>query len=252
MVAQWYFARDGAKSGPFSAAQLKELAASGRIRPQDPVWKEGMGRRVPAAKVGNLFPDRPTKAPPAVSGGQATAEGCPKPPQAERLPPQPPVLVPDTTLPPCPPAAPMTPLAARLAMPEELDVAPGEDITWRPGVPATPAKPANSQRPVGQAGRPPKAPGEAAGLVSESESAPGDRGTGPQRQGGRKRRVLGVKGAVILSQDGQVVRYRKRCVKCGQVDTSVATALIRHGITRADFYCPKCRKTHPVEIHGTG
>jgi hypothetical protein len=132
-------------------------------------------------------------------------------------------------------------------MPEELDVAPGEDITGRPAVPAVPAKPAGSQRPGGQAGRPP-----AADIASENESAPGGHNAGPQRQEASKRRVLSVKGGVIMGQDGQVVRYRKKCVKCGHVDTSVATALIRYGLTRADFYCPKCRKTQPVEIHGTG
>jgi hypothetical protein len=100
-------------------------------------------------------------------------------------------------------------------MPEELDVAPGEDIAWKP-------------------------PGSSA-----PESPPG-----PQEAA--KRRVLGLTGGVITSQDGQVVRYRKKCLKCGYMDTNVATALIRYGTARADFYCPKCRKSQPVRIEGTG
>jgi hypothetical protein len=131
-------------------------------------------------------------------------------------------------------------------MSEELDVAPGEDITWMPAVSAAPAKPATSPRPEGRAGEPSTALGESA----EKEPVPGGHGAGPQRPEAPKRQVLGLTGGVVVSQDGQVLRYRKKCLKCGYVDTGVATALIRHGTTRADFRCPKCRKTQPVEIRG--
>lgn len=65
----------------------------------------------------------------------------------------------------------------------------------------------------------------------------------------RQRRVLSIKGGAVVSQDGGVVRYRKACLKCGHGDNSVTTAPIQCGTTRAHFFCPKCRKNQPVEIH---
>ena len=56
MLEQYYVARNNKRVGPFSAAQLRQLAADGRLRPTDTVWKEGMDRPVPAAKVKSLFP----------------------------------------------------------------------------------------------------------------------------------------------------------------------------------------------------
>jgi len=61
---------------------------------------------------------------------------------------------------------------------------------------------------------------------------------------------VAVKGAVVISQDGQVVQYRKKCIKCGQEDSSKHRMPIRNGVTRASFFCPKCRKLSPVEIQG--
>jgi hypothetical protein len=50
--------RDGKWFGPFSTTQLRALAAAGRLRPTDAVWKEGMVQAVLATKVKNLFPSR--------------------------------------------------------------------------------------------------------------------------------------------------------------------------------------------------
>src|SRR5438132_32286 len=58
MADQWFYDR---RFGPFSAAQLKELAARGRLEPTDMVWKEGMGKGVPAARVRHLFPEIPVE-----------------------------------------------------------------------------------------------------------------------------------------------------------------------------------------------
>src|SRR5438874_1164657 len=58
MAEQWYFERDDKRFGPFSTAQLKELAALGKLQPKDTVWKEGIGKGMPAGKVKNLFPTR--------------------------------------------------------------------------------------------------------------------------------------------------------------------------------------------------
>src|SRR4029077_16118594 len=71
MAAHWYFATEQEKLGPFSSAQLKELAVVGRLSPTHTVWKEGVEKGVLAAKVKNLFP-APQGEPPAAVPGQAT------------------------------------------------------------------------------------------------------------------------------------------------------------------------------------
>jgi hypothetical protein len=72
----------------------------------------------------------------------------------------------------------------------------------------------------------------------------------PPRQEVRKRRVVTIKGGTLVSQDGVNMRFRKICVKCNHPDTSVATTQIPLGNTRINFFCPRCRKNHPVEIQG--
>jgi hypothetical protein len=62
MAENWYFAREGKRFGPFSAPQLKKLAATADLRPQDTVWKEGMKKGVLAAKVRHLFLKIPAQA----------------------------------------------------------------------------------------------------------------------------------------------------------------------------------------------
>jgi hypothetical protein len=52
----WYYARGEVEKGPLSTAQIKALAAAGRIRPDDFVWKEGMDNWVPAGEVQELHP----------------------------------------------------------------------------------------------------------------------------------------------------------------------------------------------------
>jgi hypothetical protein len=61
-----------------------------------------------------------------------------------------------------------------------------------------------------------------------------------------------IRGAIVVSQDGTSVQYRKKCTKCGHEDASKNRMPIRNGITRVTFFCPKCRKMMPVEIQGTG
>jgi hypothetical protein len=56
MSDNWYYATDEKKLGPFSSAQLKELAGAGQLLPSHTVWKEGIEKGVLAAKVKNLFP----------------------------------------------------------------------------------------------------------------------------------------------------------------------------------------------------
>ena len=167
MATQWYFEREARRFGPYLAAQLRELAANGELRPQDFVWKEGMEKGVLASRVGNLFAG-PAAGVPLAEGAAPAAE--------EREP----ALVKAETPP------------ARVEVPEAVKAPPPLPV--------------------------------------------------------RKPRVLSIRGGVIQSQDGTVVRYRKTCPKCGHSDNSITSAPIQCGTTRTNFFCPKCRKNHPVEI----
>lgn len=54
-MAQWYYSRRGQqRSGPCSVEQLKQLVARGELDGQDLIWREGLPRWVPIAKVAEL------------------------------------------------------------------------------------------------------------------------------------------------------------------------------------------------------
>ena len=57
MAQEWYYMLDGEQRGPVSAAELKHLAAAGKLRPDDKVRKGGMDRWVTASQINGLFPD---------------------------------------------------------------------------------------------------------------------------------------------------------------------------------------------------
>ena len=48
-----------------SNSELKALAESGRLKPTDNVWKEGLAEWIPASKVKGLFPPSPPPLPPS-------------------------------------------------------------------------------------------------------------------------------------------------------------------------------------------
>ena len=56
MSDAWYYVHEGQEIGPVTSRQLKQLAASGSLRPADEVRREGMASTVPAGKIKNLFP----------------------------------------------------------------------------------------------------------------------------------------------------------------------------------------------------
>ncbi len=58
----WYYARGESEQGPISSAQIKALAATGALRKNDLVWKEGMDNWLPASDVDELFPNAKKKA----------------------------------------------------------------------------------------------------------------------------------------------------------------------------------------------
>jgi len=58
-MSQWYYSKDNQQQGPVSPEQLKQLAVSGQLQPNDLVWKEGMSQRVEGRKIKGLFPVAP-------------------------------------------------------------------------------------------------------------------------------------------------------------------------------------------------
>lgn|GEM_PF-1154024 len=64
MATQWHYTKAGEQHGPVTAAELKELAKSGELSPEDLVWKEGMSEWKPARSVNGLLSTRTVPLPP--------------------------------------------------------------------------------------------------------------------------------------------------------------------------------------------
>jgi hypothetical protein len=64
MANHWYFQWNDNRLGPFTTAELRELARLGRLQPTDMVWKEGIEKGALATKVKGLFAILPAKADP--------------------------------------------------------------------------------------------------------------------------------------------------------------------------------------------
>jgi hypothetical protein len=78
-MAQWYCNSNGQQSGPMETAELKQLAASGRLQPGDLVWREGMAQWAAASTVKGLLPESgeiPLAAAPAVAGADYQCSTC--------------------------------------------------------------------------------------------------------------------------------------------------------------------------------
>lgn len=78
MAAEWYIEHDGKQHGPFTGAQLKELAASGRLPRTARVQRGVDGKAVVAEKVKGLFAESDTKdrpVPPPPSAGPSSPSG---------------------------------------------------------------------------------------------------------------------------------------------------------------------------------
>jgi len=67
MAQEWYYAQGDRKVGPISEAELKALAATGKLSADDLVWKDGMADWQPAGRLKGL----PFKhgSPPPIPGG---------------------------------------------------------------------------------------------------------------------------------------------------------------------------------------
>lgn len=64
----------------------------------------------------------------------------------------------------------------------------------------------------------------------------------------RMKRAVVECGAVIVSQDGERVRFRKKCVRCGFEESTNSVMRLMPGVNRQLFFCPKCRKQVGVSI----
>lgn len=56
-MSNWHYARGGEKDGPITMEQLKELATTGQLSPDDLVWREDMKDWRKASTVKGLFPE---------------------------------------------------------------------------------------------------------------------------------------------------------------------------------------------------
>lgn len=72
MDQQWYYSQNGQKHGPISSAELKQLAAAGKLQPTDLIWKEGMAKWAAARSVKGLFPAEAPSTPAAPAAATAS------------------------------------------------------------------------------------------------------------------------------------------------------------------------------------
>jgi len=73
MAQQWFYSKGDQKIGPVSSTELQSLAKSGKLSPNDFVWKEGVPSGLPANKVKGLFPDAPLAMPLSPMHGNETS-----------------------------------------------------------------------------------------------------------------------------------------------------------------------------------
>ena len=67
----WYYAKNDQQLGPVSPAELKQLAATHLLLPEDLIWRDGMEAWAPAARVKGLFPE-PREIPSNQNGGRSS------------------------------------------------------------------------------------------------------------------------------------------------------------------------------------
>jgi hypothetical protein len=74
-TASWFYSENGRQAGPVTAEALRQMASSGRVGPQDLVWREGMAHWTPAYATPELAASLPVPAaswppaPPPLPGG---------------------------------------------------------------------------------------------------------------------------------------------------------------------------------------
>lgn len=65
--------------------------------------------------------------------------------------------------------------------------------------------------------------------------------------------VVALSGAVIIEQKGSRVKYKKKCEKCGYVDSATVDGQApgKNTKTGSNFSCPKCRNNQKIVLQGT-
>ena len=99
-MSQWYYAHNGQQNGPVSIEQLRELAASGSLKPQDLVWNQSMTDWIPAGGVNGIFSAPPTGSPIAPADSQGNPYAAPPTSWTDAEP-----IQPGSTLPEIPPGS---------------------------------------------------------------------------------------------------------------------------------------------------
>jgi hypothetical protein len=232
MAEQWYFAWGENRFGPFSADQLKALAALGRLQPTDTVWKEGVEKGVTADRVKHLFATSRVNAlsveanaplaPEPASPPERPHNLCsPNPNGGTKLDPWVNAEYDDQT--------PQDQLQDIIPNGLVLEGIAGGNDSEAPA----PASQFSSPEPKMMEGAEPEG-------AANQTSAP--------KKPAKKGRAMAMKGAVIISQNGETAQYRKKCVKCGHEDACRTTLPIRNIVTTTSFFCPKCRKAGEVVI----
>jgi len=77
-MSKWYYSREGQVYGPISSKELRELAASGQLSPDDLVRREDMQEWRKASSVKALFPGTSQAAPPLPHNSPAGNADMPK------------------------------------------------------------------------------------------------------------------------------------------------------------------------------
>lgn len=70
----WWYTKGDQRQGPYTAAELKALVASGQVAATDMVWKEGLANWVPASSVAGLFTSGGSGAPPPLPATQSGSD----------------------------------------------------------------------------------------------------------------------------------------------------------------------------------
>jgi uncharacterized RDD family membrane protein YckC len=87
---EWFVGKGGQKSGPFSSEQLKRMAQSGQISPEDLIWRQGLKDWIPARELKGLFSPRAGASggpvPPGPPGGRQKRAAAPPPSVSQQQP----------------------------------------------------------------------------------------------------------------------------------------------------------------------
>jgi GYF domain 2 len=234
MAVQWFYGVSQAKLGPFSARQLKELSVLGRLKPTDMVWKEGVTNGLPAGDIRGLFSSIQADA------VVITTADLPVPSAVlEHV-----LVLPFETASPVAPAKPAAEVIREdlglKSMPDgrELEAEPVNSI---PGLQFPDAPIAAEVEPAPTNSAPTHL--EPKVLVAPAAERP--RAKPPAV---KVKRAIVECGAIIVSQDGERVRFRKKCVRCSFEESCNTVMRLMPGLNRQSFFCPKCRKLAEIMI----